>query len=421
MRTSALLSLILCLPPWRLMTMAFQRPTNMKAIGHYSRQQHVKRTNSVTFFMEVRSTNTSQNIFPPQRSKERNHPKQRLLLPKSMTNLSTQRLSMVSTFLAACSTIIHASLLSRLDHVLTFPVVMDSIQFSPQPISFLSSATTVGGEGVDSLSEFFSDMSHLALDVLTILCAPSMMTARLASVAGRLFALTADYLPDHALAPEEWFFQVLMLYLSFSGLYKATFHALFSNIVAHPLDHQDMRAYSMFFKSAGMRWDQYRALLVFAMDWITIPEGCSISSNQDYAYILYKGRVVVGKNASTTTATTVESKAVIQKLGAIGFLQRLDTRNNNGIMHSSSAFLDIFRKASHDDDDDDDECFVESLEDEISDETWTSVQGSVTLLRINTRAAMSLIRDYDETLELPLRNIMLRGIKAKLQHVTSCS
>lgn len=63
------------------------------------------------------------------------------------------------------------------------------------------------------------------------------------------------------------------------------------------------------------------------MDWITIPEGCIYFRSMRIMFTYStKGRVVVGKNiatitaTTTTTTTTVESKSVIQKLGAIVFV-----------------------------------------------------------------------------------------------------
>lgn len=404
----ALLSLVVVTvsQPWQHLTMAFQSPTN---VG-FSRQQHVKRTHETTFFMEMGTTSNAiaedsmkQSYWQQQQQRQRQ--RQQQALPKSMIPLSTQQLSMVSACWAACSTAMSTSFLSRL------VVPLDS--FFSQHTSVLSHYCGSGSENFwsSSISEVLNK-SHLAMDIVTLLCGPSMMSARLACVAGRMLGLMADYLPGQeqqaVMAPDEWLFQVLMLYLAFAGLFKAASHSVVSQFVSHPVEHQDMRAYSTFFKPAGMQWHQYKALLVFAMEWVTIPEGASISSSEDYTYILYKGRVSAGENTSTMMA----SKSATQKLGAISFLQQLENRSD-GAMYPSSL-LEMLCQGSEED-----ECSLVDFEDDASDETWKAIGGTVTFLRINVKAAMSLIQDYDETLESPLRNIMLRGIKAKLQHISS--
>ena len=60
---------------------------------------------------------------------------------------------------------------------------------------------------------FFAGMSHLALDFSSMLN-PSKQILRLCSVAGRVFVICADYLPDHSIQPTEFGIQILLLSLA---------------------------------------------------------------------------------------------------------------------------------------------------------------------------------------------------------------
>eukprot|EP00526_Cylindrotheca_closterium_P020806 CAMPEP_0113605854 /NCGR_PEP_ID=MMETSP0017_2-20120614/2551_1 /TAXON_ID=2856 /ORGANISM="Cylindrotheca closterium" /LENGTH=206 /DNA_ID=CAMNT_0000514375 /DNA_START=48 /DNA_END=668 /DNA_ORIENTATION=+ /assembly_acc=CAM_ASM_000147 len=59
-------------------------------------------------------------------------------------------------------------------------------------------------------AEVLSDMAHVALDFSGLL-SPSKSMMRLYSIFGRLFALSADYLPDHTIHPEELLIQFFLI------------------------------------------------------------------------------------------------------------------------------------------------------------------------------------------------------------------
>ena len=68
----------------------------------------------------------------------------------------------------------------------------------------------------DVEAEVCSTIAHLALD-FTCFLSPSRSIIRILSVMGRLFAISADYLPDHNIHPEELIIQVVLLSLALRG------------------------------------------------------------------------------------------------------------------------------------------------------------------------------------------------------------
>jgi len=59
-------------------------------------------------------------------------------------------------------------------------------------------------------AELCTTMAHFALD-FTSLASPSRSLVRLFAVIGRVFAISADYLPDHSIHTEELMIQIFLL------------------------------------------------------------------------------------------------------------------------------------------------------------------------------------------------------------------
>ena len=59
-------------------------------------------------------------------------------------------------------------------------------------------------------AEVLQGMAHVALD-FTSMFSPSRSSIRLATIVGRVFALSADYLPDHLIHPEELMIQLFLM------------------------------------------------------------------------------------------------------------------------------------------------------------------------------------------------------------------
>ena len=69
-------------------------------------------------------------------------------------------------------------------------------------------------------AEVLTDMAHVALDFSTFF-RPNKAALRLLTVVGRLSVLTADYLPDHSILPEELVIQLFLLGVSTLDVVKS--------------------------------------------------------------------------------------------------------------------------------------------------------------------------------------------------------
>lgn len=82
----------------------------------------------------------------------------------------------------------------------------------------------VAGSAIDPTveAELCTTIAHVALD-FTGLMSPSKGIMRLFAVIGRLFAISADYLPDHSIHTEELTIQIFLLALALRELLSERF------------------------------------------------------------------------------------------------------------------------------------------------------------------------------------------------------
>ena len=160
-------------------------------------------------------------------------------------------------------------------------------------------------------AEVLNDLAHVSLDLMSLL-GPATILIRLSAVFGRLFALTADYVPDHTVLPGEIIFQCVMLAFAWFGLVKASIPLALSQF-ASDLSLRDGKAFAAIFEPTGMTWAQFKALSVYSLDWVKVPPGQVIATqeksnnnnnndttiddnndkNEDYIYWLYSGNMSV--------------------------------------------------------------------------------------------------------------------------------
>jgi hypothetical protein len=155
-------------------------------------------------------------------------------------------------------------------------------------------------------AEVLNDLSHVALDITTMVGLPTM-SLRIATVIGRLLVMAADFLPDHAVKADELVFQVVMLAVASHALVQCLLPAVSVSFGYDKAVHtRDRRAYKTLFAPAGVTWHQFKLLSSYAaLDWITVEPGHIISSNEynngdtgedNYIYWLYQGEVEVHRN-----------------------------------------------------------------------------------------------------------------------------
>jgi hypothetical protein len=149
-------------------------------------------------------------------------------------------------------------------------------------------------------TEILNDMSHLTLDVASFLN-KGLLGVRIAAIAGRLCTIAADFLPDHSMFPEEFIFQLFMLMVAIIGLGKAAVLPIFAALHRN-VQIRDGKTYDALFVSTGVSWTQFKAMSMFAMDWVDLSEGETIKNfdgeddqrdHTDYMYWLYSGSITV--------------------------------------------------------------------------------------------------------------------------------
>ena len=85
--------------------------------------------------------------------------------------------------------------------------------------SILTSVSTGGIVPVDTSvgAEVLTDMAHFSLDFAGLV-SPSRSLVRVCAVIGRIFAISADYLPDHSIHTEELLIQLLLISIATKDL-----------------------------------------------------------------------------------------------------------------------------------------------------------------------------------------------------------
>ncbi|KAL7558736.1 hypothetical protein ACA910_010892 [Epithemia clementina (nom. ined.)] len=281
-------------------------------------------------------------------------------------------------------------------------------------------------------AKFLSTMGHLALDAVALVGSPASMSAsafRTVSVLGHLCSTTACHVQGTGVTfPEELMFQVATLYFAFSNLFKHLSHHAVSRFLSPVLTSKDYRSFKLLFEPSGMTLYQYKTLSAFAVDWVTLEEGQVIHSDPESLYWLYKGKVHVQNHDSRSSydlkanpiTRNWSSKVQTGLLGDLDFLKQLDFPSgrplSGGKSSSFQGFLEQFNLSACLKSNDDEECELQAGN-ELGDckgESWTVGPGGATLLHIDTKNALSLLHEYDETLEKSLRSVVLQGIQSKL-------
>jgi hypothetical protein len=113
---------------------------------------------------------------------------------------------------------------------LTEPIALES-HFTqttevPPPPSLLMWAPSDGVASIDPFleAELLAGLAHVALDFTGFL-SPSKSLIRLFSVVGRVFAISADYLPDHSIHTEELVIQVFLIGIAMKDLVYDKLHS----------------------------------------------------------------------------------------------------------------------------------------------------------------------------------------------------
>jgi len=167
-------------------------------------------------------------------------------------------------------------------------------------------------------SEILGTTAHVILDLTTFVIPATPFVVQFLMVIGRVFCIAADYIPDHAMLPEEFAYQIGMLAVSITALTKSVISIINANTME--LSIRDHNCFETFFHSAGVTWMQYKMLMASAIEWEELTSGSIITSeetvtgiqqnygtNQPSLYLLYEGELEIsckGKVLQTITPKT---------------------------------------------------------------------------------------------------------------------
>jgi hypothetical protein len=257
-----------------------------------------------------------------------------------------------------------------------------SIQLHPSDFMIISSLLSDAPDSnVATLdpsfeAEIFSDAAHIALDFASF-WGKSSISIRALAVIGRVFAMAADYIPDHKMFPEELVFQVIMLYISFCGLVQSI-PPVFR---CKEMTMRDRKSFASLFLPAGMSWGQYMLLATTVLDWIDMTPGSIVTTDEidksvdhHHLYWLYRGDIEIFANGEVIHKISGRSKLLI---GDFGY---------------------FFRSSSH------------SKSEPYPKTTTKTGSKGATLLRIDVKK-LDLMMRQDEKLDRVVRNMVLDAMR----------
>mmetsp|Transcript_10970 Transcript_10970/g.12270 ORF Transcript_10970/g.12270 Transcript_10970/m.12270 type:complete len:327 (+) Transcript_10970:112-1092(+) len=201
-------------------------------------------------------------------------------------------------------------------------VVLDS-SFSSTLVSTIESQSTQLSSILPNIdpfivAEILSDVAHIALDFTTFLSSATI-AIRLFSVLGRLFLIASDYIPDHNIRADEFFFQFIMLGIASTALFQSLTSIL--NTYTQELTMRDRKCFVSLFYPGGLSWMQYKMLTVSVLEWKELSAGSIIETEElNYAdksndlYWLYNGEVLVQSQGRTLQKIAPKSRYVFGDL-----------------------------------------------------------------------------------------------------------
>lgn len=212
--------------------------------------------------------------------------------------------------------------------------------------------------------------------------------------------MAADYLPDHAMAPEESVFQVCMLLFSCWGLLRAAFLPSVAAIASN-LTIRDGKAFHSLFAPTGLTWNQYKAMTaVGAIDWITHKHGDNVllddngtSTNKDHVYWLYDGEMELHARLVPNSPHELPPKLVI-------------ARSKRETANAPAALLAEHRLLAN-----------THVADNYNNKTPTAASvtsETAVFLRLNVSRLKRFITDNDPAVAEAMRVLLVQGLDAKL-------
>ena len=300
----------------------------------------------------------------------------------------------------------------------SFVGVPHSAYLDDLPTDLMATATRSIVDDPRVESELFTDASHVALDLITF-ASPGRALMRLSILVGRVFAIMADWVPDHTILPEEMLFQSLMLTVSVTLLIKSLMPMLPAMVTT--TSYREKRAYHALFGKFGLSWMQFKMVMAFASEWVEIPGNGQLADNNatvnasaaadGYVYWLQKGEAELVVNDTTiqnVVASSSSSSSQLSILGELDFARQLHERKKKSKKTNSK------NKAQQEDEQSN---IDEASIDQASPPSKIKAgPAGATLLRIDAAKLLKLM-DEDDQLADSIRSIIFAGMQEKLTKV----
>jgi hypothetical protein len=280
----------------------------------------------------------------------------------------------------------------------------------------------------DSQLDPLKDISHVALDLFPYF-APTTVILRLSLVVGQLFDFASEYFPDGFVYPDELFFQICALVISFFLLSRSAYPLLRATLAE--TTELDQIVFQQLFQPMDISWLQYKSMLAAeCVDWIKVPPGTllvsedegfvsiqaepSISKNSrkqqreerekvEYLYWMYNGDAVLSFKGShlyhieRSDGKSIEDPSAVGFLADMRFLYKLDHRKRK----------EMERKGVYP---------VNTQPMQYPMATIHIGEKETTLMRINSKILFELM-DHDEQLALSIRSLLLKSLQRKVGHL----
>jgi hypothetical protein len=279
----------------------------------------------------------------------------------------------------------------------------------------------------DSKLDLLKDISHVALDLFPYF-APTTVILRLSLVVGQLFDFASEYFPDGSVYPDELFFQICALVISFFLLSRSAYPLLRATLAK--TTELDQIVFQQLFEPVDISWLQYKSMLAAeCVDWIKVPPGTLLVSEDEgfvplqepsvansrklqreerekveYLYWIYNGDAVLSFKGShlyhveRSNGKSIEDPSAVGFLADMRFLYKLDHRKRKEMERKGVLYP----------------VHTQSMQYPMA--TIHIGEKETTLMRINSKILFELM-DHDDELALSMRSLLLKSLQRKVGHL----
>uniref|UniRef100_A0A7S1GPD2 Uncharacterized protein n=1 Tax=Cyclophora tenuis TaxID=216820 RepID=A0A7S1GPD2_CYCTE len=216
--------------------------------------------------------------------------------------------------------------------------------------------------------------------------------------------MASDYIPDHAMLPEELVFHVVMLGIAINGLIEAVLPVIQAKSTRTTI--RDGRCYHKVFRKAGIPWLKYKVMAVQTFAWVQLDPGMPVASqlsNNSTEHLIwpYAGEVHV----------PTRHGIIVHKEGGLGHLLRdlefarqigvVDNNNNNNYKYNNYNYEND--DANH------------------SNSPPTTIRAGpqgATVLMIDTASLVRLMKT-DQVLADGIRSVLFNGMQERINTLLS--